>query len=152
MGDRSDQTTADSCRQRVFGAQDAALSEKEQKELAKLQGTWAVVSVERDGKPLKPDEIKNAKLVINGANYTLTLGEETIQGTYKLQPAKNPKAIDANRTKGPDQGKTVQGIYQLDGDTLKMCYHAPGKDSRPTAFATKADSGHALYVFKKAKP
>ena len=43
MGDRSDQTTADSCRQRVFGAQDAALSEKEQKELAKRLPSWEEV-------------------------------------------------------------------------------------------------------------
>ena len=43
MGDRSGQTTGDFRRQRATGAQDAALSEKEQKELAKRLPSWEEV-------------------------------------------------------------------------------------------------------------
>jgi hypothetical protein len=43
VGDRSGQTTADSRRQRASGAQDAALPEKEQKELAKRLPSWEEV-------------------------------------------------------------------------------------------------------------
>jgi hypothetical protein len=43
MGDRSGRTTADSRRQRASGAQVAALSEKEQKELAKRLPSWEEV-------------------------------------------------------------------------------------------------------------
>ena len=43
MGDRFGRTTADSRRQRASGAQDAALSEKEQKELAKRLPSWEEV-------------------------------------------------------------------------------------------------------------
>ena len=43
MGDRSGQTTGDFRRQRASAAQDAALSEKEQKELAKRLPSWEEV-------------------------------------------------------------------------------------------------------------
>src|SRR5438094_10457252 len=40
-------------------------------ELAKLEGTWATLYVEIDGKELKAD-VKNDRLVIAGTNFTFT--------------------------------------------------------------------------------
>jgi hypothetical protein len=46
--------------------------------------------------------------------------------------------------------KPVQGIYEVEGDTFKLCYAAPG-EARPKEFATKAATGLTLAVWKKAK-
>ena len=57
---------------------------------------------------------------------------------------------DIERGDGPNAGKTLQAIYQLDGDTMKVCYAPAGQD-RPTAFDTKDKPGYALIVYKREK-
>jgi hypothetical protein len=52
---------------------------------------------------------------------------------------------------GQFEGKTMLGIYDLQGDTLRFCFADPGKE-RPTNFTTKAGDGRTLSVWKKAKP
>ena len=48
------------------------------------------------------------------------------------------------------KGKTTLSIYEIEGDTLKICSVEPGKD-RPTEFSSKPGSGHFLRVFKREK-
>jgi uncharacterized protein (TIGR03067 family) len=121
------------------------------KELDRFTGTWKAVSETRDGKEVPKDEVEKIKLVVKGESYTLTTGDETIEGTHKLDPSKSPRTIDAVRTKGPDKDKPLLGIYELTDDTYKACFAPPGKD-RPTDFTSKAGSGNRLYTFKKEKP
>jgi uncharacterized protein (TIGR03067 family) len=117
-----------------------------------LQGTWTVVTAEADGKHLPAEQTKSLKLIFHGDKYTFQTPDHGIAGTYKLDPAKKPRAIDATRAEGPDKGKVVLGIYQVDGDQLKMCFGAPGEDTRPKDFAPKAGEGFRLYVLKRSKP
>ena len=42
------------------------------------------------------------------------------------------------------------GIYALKGDELKECFAPPGKP-RPETFATDADNGRFLHVWKRVK-
>jgi uncharacterized protein (TIGR03067 family) len=67
-----------------------------------------------------------------------------------IDPTKKPKAIDYEMTEGPTKGKTHLGIYELDGDTVKFCFAAPGKD-RPADFTSKEGSERTLSVWKKDK-
>ena len=41
-------------------------------------------------------------------------------------------------------------IYELDGDTFKLCYAAPGEE-RPKEFSAKGANGITLAVWKRAK-
>jgi uncharacterized protein (TIGR03067 family) len=75
----------------------------------------------------------------------------TYGGTFVLDPGKKPKTIDIKFTEGPEKGNTSLGIYELDGDTLKICLTITAKD-RPTEFAAKAKSGHGFEVLKREKP
>ena len=54
------------------------------------------------------------------------------------------------RPETADRG-IIRGIYQLDGDRLKICLGEPGK-GRPAKFETKPGSGHKLLELKRAKP
>jgi uncharacterized protein (TIGR03067 family) len=125
-------------------------SDEARKDLEKLQGTWLRVSGETDGKAVPEATLKEQKLTIKGDKYTLVTGKETREGTIKLDPAKSPRAIDLMPTEGPNKGKTLQGIYELDGDTFKYCLALPGKD-RPTKFTSEAGSGHLLFTNKREK-
>jgi hypothetical protein len=54
-------------------------------------------------------------------------------------------------TEGPEKGNTSLGIYELQGDDLKLCLTITAKD-RPTEFAAKPKSGHGFEVLKREKP
>jgi uncharacterized protein (TIGR03067 family) len=130
------------------GAQDDAAK----KEMKKLEGTWATVSIEAAGqKVTDEDKIKTRKLTTKGDKYTMKVGDETVQGTVEINPSKNPKTIDIKPDTGSNKGKTLLGIYELDGDNLKICLALPGKD-RPTVFATAAENAQQLVVYKRDKP
>ena len=54
-------------------------------------------------------------------------------------------------TEGPEKGNTSLGIYQLEGDDLKLCLTITAKD-RPAEFAAKPKSGLGIEVLKREKP
>ena len=124
---------------------------KEKKALAELQGAWALVRLEADGKDLPAEKVKGGKLTVKGDRYTFELGEVKVQGTYKPDTAKKPWTIDAVRTSGKEKGQTLLGIYEVRGKELKMCLGRPGGERRPSSFSTKEGDGSRLYVFRKAE-
>ena len=122
------------------------------KELEKLQGTWATMSIEAAGQKVTDEErIKSRKLTIKGSDYTLKVGDETVQGALVIDPAKKPKTIDLKPANSLNKGKTLLGIYELQNGSLKTCLALPGRE-RPTEFSTKSGSGHQLVVHKREKP
>jgi uncharacterized protein (TIGR03067 family) len=110
-----------------------------------LDGTWTVVKAEADGRP--DGEVLKAKftfkdgdkLIIKLANEDKPLDAVTV----KLDPAKKPKQIDLTRTFEGRQ-ETATGIYDLDGDRLKLCIADPEVKERPTEF--KSTSRKVTYV------
>jgi len=121
-------------------------------ELKVFQGTWVLVSAERDGKKVS-GEGKQIKLAITGTKYSLTEESSAVighRGTFLLDPARKPKATDVTVTEGPDKGKTFLGIYELSADDYKVCFAPPGKE-RPKEFASAPGSGHILQVWKREK-
>jgi uncharacterized protein (TIGR03067 family) len=118
------------------------------KELEKFQGEWTVESGERDGQKFPEEVAKSLKRTVKGDKTIVSReGQVVAEGTITLDPTKKPKTIDI---KLDASGETVQGIYELDGDTLKICYAAPGMP-RPKEFATKEGSGLTLGVWKRVK-
>ena len=51
---------------------------------------------------------------------------------------------------GDKKGDIMQGIYALDGDSLKICLDTEGQE-RPKEFKTAPKSGHLLYVLKRVR-
>jgi len=121
-------------------------------DLDALQGVWRVVSGEMQGQPLPAEEIKemNGQLTIKGNNVTWKSSKDEDTGTITLDPAKKPKHIDIT-AKNLGNGKTVKGIYELNGDEFKVCMD-PDSSERPSDFKTKEGSGAMVLVFKRAKP
>jgi uncharacterized protein (TIGR03067 family) len=117
----------------------------------KLQGTWSMVSGESNGDPPPDEMIKNFRMVFNGDRMTLKFGPDKGQkeGTFKLDPRKKPKEILLTPSKEGE--KPMQGIYDLDGDNLKLCMARAG-NPRPKEFAAKKGSTDILMVLRRAKP
>jgi uncharacterized protein (TIGR03067 family) len=134
----------------LLGA-DAPREDSAKKELEKFQGDWVAVSYTVDGKEVGDDELKTIRLTVKGADSTFKRGDKTGHGTYKLGPSKDPKEIDISHDDGPDKGKTALGVYEVEGEKLKICLAAPGVKERPKELASKPGSGHTLEVWKRAK-
>ena len=126
------------------GAQDAA-----KKETAKLEGEWSMVSGEANGFSMAEETVKGGKRVAKDGETAITFdGQVYFKAKYSVDATKKPKAIDYMMTEGPTKGKTHLGIYELDGDTVKFCFAAPGKE-RPTEFTAKEGSRRTLSVWKR---
>ncbi len=122
-----------------------------EKELKKFQGVWTFESVEAGGKKAPADDLKGLTLTFAGDKYTVRKGGEVIQvGTQKLDPSKSPKAIDVTVTEGLRKGAVMLGIYEIDADTLKVCFDEEGK-KRPTEFKSAAGSQTFVNVHKRAR-
>jgi uncharacterized protein (TIGR03067 family) len=102
------------------------------------------------GKPL-PDEIrKSIQLTLVNGKYTVKEGDEVDEGTYTVDATKSPKTITIVGTKGPNKGKTILGIYEVEKGTLKVCYDMSGK-AHPESFESKPDSQLFLATYARQK-
>jgi uncharacterized protein (TIGR03067 family) len=131
------------CAGAAWGADDA------KKDTDKLQGTWEAQAVEREGKD--DPNLKGALISFNGDKFTVKMGDRVLMaGTLKVDTSKKPHTIDATVTEGDTKGLTLPGIFELDGDTLKVCSDGQGK-KRPTEFKTAPDTGLMMVVAKRVK-
>src|SRR5437868_308419 len=106
----------------------AAGQDDAKKDLAALKGTWGITSAEKDGKDVTD---KAVTLTFDGSKVIVKKDAKILfEGSYKIDPAKKPKTIDVvQESEGDAKGKTIPGIYILDGDSLKICSPSmAGKD------------------------
>jgi uncharacterized protein (TIGR03067 family) len=122
-----------------------------QKAKERLQATWVFRIAEVNGQKAPEADIKDFKLIIRGDQVTFKINAE-IKGTIKtLDPATTPTIIDLEFKEGPFKG-VLEGIYQIEGDTLKLCVSlVPDARQRPGEFSTKEGSNQILIVLKKEK-
>jgi uncharacterized protein (TIGR03067 family) len=122
-----------------------------QDELKRFEATWKYVSIEIEGDKVPAEKFEDDRLVLRGKQSISTVQGNTVHGTFKIDPSARPKTIDITITDGPGKDNSLKGIYELDGDTQKICWAKPGKP-RPTEFEAKANSGRMLQVLEKVKP
>jgi len=122
----------------------------EKGDLKKLEGTWLPSAAEFGGQKWPDEQTKAIKLVIADAKYTVTVSGQDDKGTLKLEPSAKPAAMDIVGTDGPNKGRTIPAIYELSGDTLKICYALEGKE-RPGTFESKSGTRLFLVTYKRDK-
>jgi uncharacterized protein (TIGR03067 family) len=109
------------------GSKEAALRMANQ-DLKLLQGTWSAVALKESDREIPKEELNKQKqtLSFEGDTFRLQVGTAAYQGTVRIDPSANPKAIDFiwKRFGGqhilPEQTLIAQGIYELEGETLKI--------------------------------
>jgi uncharacterized protein (TIGR03067 family) len=121
------------------------------KEAKELQGTWTVVAVELAGQQIGGDLLKDIKLIITAEKMVSKKGDKIQEeSTYKVDRAKKPRQIDYISIQGPNKGKTQKGIYELEGDTLKIGQIMNG-GVRPKSFRVKEEPNLIVVVLKRQK-
>jgi uncharacterized protein (TIGR03067 family) len=123
------------------------------KALAGLQGTWTTERLEASGKDMT--EKFKVTLVFKGHQITVQGNDEVqkeyAKASFKIDPSTNPPLIDLKVIGGTQKDVTMEGIYELKGDQLKLCVKVIGNE-RPTKFATAEGSNTALLLLKRQKP
>ena len=136
----------------LAAAEEGTKQEVVQKELKKFEGTWVIASMERNRERAPKEALKGIRLIIKGDKFAIKDGNMTLEGTFKVDPSQKPKVLDATATEDGKKETTV-GIYEFDGDTLKVCYTPEGGE-RPKEFSTKAGTNEhpiMLDVYEREK-
>lgn len=108
-----------------------------------VQGSWQPAQAELAGSPMPDAVLKTISLKIDNGKYEVFVGAQPDRGTYTLDSATKPKSMTITGTEGPNLGKTFPAIYELKGDTLRVCYDLSGA-KHPTEF--KSVAGTVLYL------
>ncbi len=110
-------------------------------DLARLSGTWEVISGEEAGQELDPARLDRQRLVFNGRKYKVLVGERVVEeGTCQLDPTRSPRQIDLNIQVGDEAGKSQLGLYRLGPQMLTLSFNRAGDVARPKQFETEADT------------
>lgn len=144
----------------ILTAGQCAWAETLRSEYNQMQGGWTLLRAERDRRVVD-DPPDGSNLVVRGNRYTIgpmstalpvggrSGGAES--GQITLNSSRWPREIDLTVSAGPDAGKVYRGIYEIVGDTQRVCFAPPGK-SRPTSFDAVPGSGQTAYVWRAGQP
>jgi uncharacterized protein (TIGR03067 family) len=124
-------------------------TDEAKKELKSITGHWKAVSLEKGGQPAPKELVDQFGLLIEGDKCVIVNGDQKTELTVKaIDPTRKPKALDLAQEK---DGKTelVKYIYELDGDTLKLCRSFKDPGQRPEKFTS--ENGQAVGIFKREK-
>jgi uncharacterized protein (TIGR03067 family) len=125
------------------------ITDEAKKELARLQGSWRVVSSQVGDERADAEEVARRKVTVKDNLLIYDYGnerKEKQEGTITLDP--KTKAFDWSWT-FPGAGATMPGIYELKGDELKICF---GETVRPKAFDIGKEDVAWLLVLKRERP
>lgn len=121
---------------------------------AQIQGIWGAVSYGENGQgagqEVAPEQsairwiIKDTSVIFLASGLA-DADLDDLTGAFQLDSSKQPKTIDISMGR-----QTMLGIYEMDGDTLKVCYGRNGVE-RPTEFKAAAGSNYIMIVFKRLK-
>jgi uncharacterized protein (TIGR03067 family) len=127
-----------------------------EKELQKFQGTWVMVSGERDGTPAADEHISGSKIIYEGNKGKVIVPNQTSEmiamEIVKIDPTKTPKEMHFIRKSGPNAGKTLIGIYEFEGNDRYQFALDPSGAVTLKEFATKAGTGHIRNTWKRVQP
>jgi len=124
-----------------------ALIEAARKDLA---GAWIATSCIHDGKPMPEEDAKkltfswdaDGKITGHGADGA------PVAASTKIDATNEPMTLDVSYTEGQMTGQSVLGLAAIDGNTLTICYAAPGKP-RPTDLKSDPGSGQTLATYNR---
>ena len=119
------------------------------KDRAALQGTWKVTESVSKGEKAPPEDLF---LIFRGDAILIREEGKTAENfSYLLDPSKKPKEIDLTVKVGAQKGRIDRAIYQLDGDTLRICIQTDKAAPRPREFVSPKDSSIWLVVLQRTK-
>ena len=128
-----------------FSVQSSIGDDKSDNALKALQGAWKIEKIVANGETVSLETAENRYFTIKG-NEAIPSDNPKDIATLKIDSAQKPAHIDFTDT----AKETMLGIYEISGDTLKLCMANPG-EKRPTEFASPKDSKVLFLVLKRER-
>jgi uncharacterized protein (TIGR03067 family) len=119
------------------------------RELQLFEGIWELATWLAEGEETSLPGGRKVVSVIRGGRVTETAGGQVQESVLKVDPSAEPKAVDCTVVSGMNMGVTYLGIYDFQGDELRLCYAWRGRP-RPTGFSSEPGSGHYLATFRRS--
>jgi uncharacterized protein (TIGR03067 family) len=122
--------------------------DEQNKELARLQGTWRLLPDDNSHGPA----VHNEFFIFDGDNLKDVVGKKVIdEFTVKIIPGKTPKQMDLIPLKEPNKGVASPAIYKIESKKLTICVNfAPG-GKRPVDFTSDAKNRNIILVMEKVE-
>ena len=126
------------------------LSAEAQKELQKLEGKWKVQKLASAGQELTPGpqdrevigEFKGGKWIFMGQDKGVVVA---------LDLTTKPRCMDLKSLEKGRGDAVDEAIYEIDGETLKICFYQGKGKQRPTSFDVPKEKNTILAVLKRVK-
>jgi uncharacterized protein (TIGR03067 family) len=115
-----------------------------------FEGEWRMVSGIMDGHPMEKSLVEWVKRVTKGNQTTVFAGPQVMMKMeFTSDSSTSPKTIDYFNIAGSNKGKAQYGIFEFEGDLLKICVSAPDGE-RPSRFLSTPGDGGMMTVWKRA--
>lgn len=113
-----------------------------------LEGSWQPFKAEMEGALAPELVVQRTTLTVRGSRYVVDFAGETAdKGRIVLEEAEPHGVIRLTSTHGETDGRLLEGIYQLRGDLLRICFALSG--SLPTDFTAPAASQRYLVLYRR---
>jgi uncharacterized protein (TIGR03067 family) len=132
----------------LFVADEGSRETRGSSDLARFQGQWVVTFYEEAGVSLSRDITKDWQFTISGDSMKSTYTDGSMMsGRIRLDTSKSPREVDLIWKEGDSAEKPVLGIYEFEGDKLKICIGSK-PESRPSRFASNRATGTGMMILE----
>jgi uncharacterized protein (TIGR03067 family) len=121
----------------LLAAAEGKSKDKDAKADHPLEGVWKVEKLVANGNEI--EAAKGSKFTFKGSKLTREAEEGPQTYTFKLDPSKKPATVDFSPDEGDLKGKTLKGIYKLQGGELHLALSLDPEAKRPADFPKESD-------------
>jgi uncharacterized protein (TIGR03067 family) len=118
---------------------------------AAFKGRWDLTSYRSNGETMLRGA-RGFRYFFDASFYAFSrnygISEE---GDFTIDPTKTPKTIDFQLQLESGKTLTRLGIYEIEGDILKLCFSTVSPDVRPRTLSDQRGSDQYVYVLDRVK-
>jgi uncharacterized protein (TIGR03067 family) len=116
-----------------------------------LEGAWVPIAASLSGNELLVAELRVKYLVLDGHDYNIIDCSNQIvdRGEYLVNDSAKPWAIDIVGRDGPNAGRSLLAIFELQDNRLTVCYNLDGQN-RPANMQAHDDQLLLSVTYKRA--
>jgi uncharacterized protein (TIGR03067 family) len=122
------------------------------KGLQSFQGKWTIVELQKGGKKVAEEQVRDSTVVFKGDAYKMLdkAGKVVEEGKITVHPEKTPLLIEVVSTAGMDKGKKWHGVYEIEGPVLRAVV-SPVEDKRPMRLVEPPAHSRGFTLKREAK-
>ena len=118
-------------------------------EVPPLLGEWQCVEFVGGGRKAAPQEVAQIGIEFTAdGKFRMRWGKDISEGTYAIDPAKDPAHLDCMTDKNRKGGGM---IYKVEKDQLTICGNDGGRGERPTKFESPPGTRIVLLTYKRVE-